>query len=285
MQHVKLARLAVVAFSCGLGALASANVSAQDVIAVADGVDMWDGQWHFDATIYGWVPWVYSTVQLPAIAGGANPTITTEPSDYLKDVKAGALLQGTIRNGDWSIWTDLVYLNLADSNTNLRQIGLPGVNATVPVSVYLNTDVKSVIWTLAPLSYTVVHNDIGTLDVMAGIRYVYLALSLNYVLSVPPLNLTRSGGFSPSADATDGLIGVRGALRLSSDGKWFLPYEADYASGSHNWNWNAMLGVGYHFRWGDLTLGGRNFTYKRTESVIVEKERFTGPAFGATFRW
>jgi hypothetical protein len=278
MQQVKFKKLAVAAFICASGALASASASAQEV-------NMWDGQWHFDATIYGWVPWVYSTVQLPAVAGGANPTITTNPSDYLKDVKSGALLQATVRNGNWSMWTDLVYLNLGNSSTNLKQIGLPGVGAELPVSVYLNNDVKSVIWTLAPLSYTVMHNDIGTLDVMAGIRYVYLALSLNYVLSVPPLDLTRSGGFSPSADATDGLIGVRGDFRLSSDGKWYLPYEADYAFGNHNWNWNGIVGVGYHFGWGDLTLGGRNFTYKRTETVIVQKERFTGPAFGATFRW
>ena len=46
-----------------------------------------------------------------------------------------------------------------------------------------------------------------------------------------------------------------------------------------------MLGVGYHFHWGDIIFGGRNFTFNRTGNVSFQKERFTGPAFGAAFRW
>ena len=74
MQHVKILKLAVAAFILGLGALASARVSAEEVIAVADG-NKWDGQWHFDATLYGWVPFMYTTVNIPAIAGAIEVTL------------------------------------------------------------------------------------------------------------------------------------------------------------------------------------------------------------------
>ncbi len=80
-------------------------------------------------------------------------------------------------------------------------------------------------------------------------------------------------------------IGVKGSLRLSSDGKWFVPYEADVGDGNKNWRYNAILGAGYHFHWGDITLAVRNLTYNIQDRPIVEKERRTGPALGASFRW
>ena len=112
MQDVKKLKFGIAAFIFSLSALASASASAQDVIAVADGVNMWDGQWHYDATVYGWVPWIYTTVDLPSIAGGGSQTITTEPHQYLKYVEGGVLVEGTVRKGDWSLWTDFVFLNL-----------------------------------------------------------------------------------------------------------------------------------------------------------------------------
>jgi hypothetical protein len=194
------------------------------------------------------------------------------------------LLEGGVQKGDWGIWTDLLYLNLGNTVSHVRQIGLPGGDATLPVSLTLNGGVRASIWSLTP-SYTLAHNDAGNLDLIAGIRYVSLRLSLAYELTAPPTPLMRGGGFWPTADSTDGIVGVKGALRLAPNGKWFLPYEADVGAGDNNWQWNAMLGVGYHFRWGEITLGGRNFTYQRTGNVLLQKERFTGPALAATFRW
>ena len=93
MLRVKFLKLGIAAITLSLGAFGSGSAAAQDVIAVADGVNTWDGQWHYDATIYGWVPWMYTTVNLPPIAGGGSQTIDTQPSQYLKYVQSGALLE------------------------------------------------------------------------------------------------------------------------------------------------------------------------------------------------
>ena len=284
MLRVKFLKLGIAAITLSLGALGSASVAAQDVIAVADGINMWDGRWHYDAEIYGWVPWLVTTVQLPPIAGGGNPTINTQPSQYLKYVQGGALLEGTIRKGDWSLWTDFVFLNLQAGDTHTRQIGLPGVDATLSVNRTVDSDVRAAIWTLAP-GYTVMNNDIGTLDVLVGLRYTSVRISLAYEFTAPPLPVMRGGGFWPTADSTDGLVGIKGSLRLSPDGKWFLPYEADVADGNKNWQYNLMVGAGYHFHWGSITLGVRNLTYQVSDRPILEKVRMTGPVLGATFRW
>ncbi len=284
MQHVKFPKRGVAGFILGFGVLAAGSAAAQDVIAVANGVNMWDGQWHVEASPYGWLPWMYTTVQLPPIAGGGNPTIETQPSQYLKHVNLAAFLDGTLRKGDWAIWTDLVYLNLSANPTHERQIGLPGGLPTLSVTRTIDVGVRASIWTLAP-SYTVMNNDLGTLDVMVGLRYTSLAISLSYEFTAPPLPIMVGGGFWPKADFTDGLIGVRGSLRLSGDGKWYLPYEADVADGNKNWQNNEFLGIGYHFHWGDVSLAVRNLTYQLSDRPILEKVRMTGPVIGATLRW
>ena len=285
MQHIKSLKHGIAAFVVGFGALGSVSASAQEIVAVADGLNMWDGQWHFGTTVYGWLPWVHTSVQLPPIAGGGNPTIETQPSQYLKDLNGAVMFEGMVRKGDWSLWTDLVYMHMSNGSAHTKQIGLPGGDPTVSVSLNLNYGLKATIWTLAP-SYTVLHNDIASLDVMAGFRYIETSLSLNTVLSSSgPLGLTRGVAFYPSADSWDGIVGIRGAVRLSSDGKWSLPYETDFGKGSGNTQWNAILGVSYHFRWVDVTLAGRNLTYNRTADAFLQNIRFTGPALGATFRW
>jgi hypothetical protein len=76
--------------------------------------------------LYNWMPFMYSTVQLPPIAGGGKPTIETQPSQYLKYLQAPLFLDGTVRKGDWGLWTDFIYVNLQAGPTHTREIGLPG---------------------------------------------------------------------------------------------------------------------------------------------------------------
>jgi len=280
MQHIKSLRLGAVAFILGLGALASGAAAAEDL-------NMWDGQWHFDASPYLWLPWLYTTVQLPPLAGGGNPTIETQPSDYLNHLEAAFEFTGTVRKGNWSLWTDLVYLNLQATPMSVRQIGLPGGDPTLSLVRSINAGIRATVFTLAP-TYTVMNNDIGTLDVLVGLRYSSVATSISYeyTLNGAPVTLVRGGGFWPSNDNTDGLIGIKGALRLSRDGKWVMPFEADVGDGNENWQYNLFLGAGYRFEsGGQITLGVRNLTYEFSGKPVLDKIRLTGPALGFTFRW
>jgi hypothetical protein len=279
MHYPKFFKLSAAAILASVGALAS-------VSAAADEVNMWDGQWHASLTGYLWVPFMYSTAQLPPIAGGGNPTIEIQPSQYLKYVQAGLMLQGAVQKGDVGVWTDLVYLNLSGSVSHFKQIGLPGGDPLLTVNTTLDSGIRAAIWTLAP-SFTVMHNDFGNLDILTGFRYTSARVSMSYELTAPPTAFTRGGGLWPSFDSTDIIAGVKGSVRLSSDGKWYLPYEADMGVGSENWTWNAIVGVGYRFHWGDVTLAVRNLNYHRSKEgdPVIQTIRMTGPALAATLRW
>ncbi|MGO9932695.1 MAG: hypothetical protein ACLPV8_12905 [Steroidobacteraceae bacterium] len=279
-------KLGLAAFILSLGVLTSARVSAQDVIAVADS-NKWDGEWHFDVNVYGWVPWIYPTVNLPAIAGGGTTTPEIQPSEYVKYIKIPFLFDGAIQKGDWGLWTDFVYLNLENNTSNTRTIAPPNGEPAAMVNRSIEVGMRMAIWTVAP-TYTVVHNEVGNLDVMAGLRYTSVRLSLSYEISLiePPVPNVLGGGFWPVRDSTIGLIGVKGRLNLSSDGRWYLPYLLDGGDGNKNWQWEGFLGGGYHFNWGDITLGVRNLEYRTTDNqILFNKVRLTGPTLGATFHF
>lgn len=248
--------------------------------AAAGEVDMWDGQWHYEISPLLWVAFLYTTVKLPPDAGG--PTVDTDAD--LLHLQFPVFVDAAVRKGDWSLWTNLAYVVFAGDTTHVKEIGVPGVDPTLPVTLTLNSGLRGAIWALAP-SYTLVRNDRATLDVLAGLRYTRLRLSMAYELTAPPTSLMRGGGLWPTANLTDGIVGAKGALRLSRDGKWFVPYEADVGAGNENWQWNASLALGYHFQWGDLTAGYRNFTLNKTNNTDLEKARLSGLLLGATFRW
>ena len=58
----------------------------------------------------------------------------------------------------------------------------------------------------------------------------------------------------------DGIVGVRGQVRFAG-GHWFVPYYADVGAGTSNWTWQALLGLGYRFDWGAVTLAWRALGY------------------------
>jgi len=81
----------------------------------------------------------------------------------------------------------------------------------------------------------------------------------------------------------DGVHGVEGHVRLG-EGRWFMPYNLDVGTGSSDWTWQALLGVGYAFDWGEVNLSIRNLSYEFNGNNDADL-RMTGPTLGATFRW
>ena len=278
MHHVKVLKLGVATAILGLAAFASGSAAA------ADEVNMWDGNWHADALAYVWIPWIYTTVQLPPAAGGGTLDTTVQPSQYVKHIKGGILLDGSVRKGDLSLWTDFVFLNLQATPSVTKVFGVPGVTPTLPVNLDVDFGLRMAILTMAP-TYTLMNNDIGNLDILAGARYTSLRVNLAYNLTAPPTKLNRGGGIWPQWNSTDFIMGVKGAFRLTHDGKWYVPYEGDIGDGDRNWQWNTYLGVGYHFHWGDVTLGARNMSYNTQAGQRIDSLRLTGPVLGALMRF
>lgn len=96
--------------------------------------------------------------------------------------------------------------------------------------------------------------------------------------------LEKQGGIKSDKDLWDGIVGLRGNFDLGNS-NWSVLYSLDVGTGSSELTWNAMAGLSRSFGWGDLILVYRHLQYDQKDEELLQDFSFSGPAFGATFRF
>jgi hypothetical protein len=259
-----------------LAAAISVQASAEE--------DMFDGKWHFGLTPYLFLPKFYGTVtyQNPAGAGGSM-SATADPNSYLQSLDFAAMFAAEARKGDALIFTDYMYLHLGGQDAVVDTVTGPGGDVHVPINQGGSFKVVANVWTLAG-GYNVWHGPEGFIDLFGGMRLLNLSSSVSWSFSGPIGSLAKDGSASQTNNVWDAIVGLKGQVRFG-ESNWFLPYYADIGGASNNWTWQAALGVGYHFRWGDIILLERNLSYNVSGQSDQLDVRMTGPMLGATFKF
>jgi hypothetical protein len=269
----------------GIGlACASTAGNGAGLAAAAD-----SGRWQFAVIPYVWMPNINGKTdasvpglrRLDGLLENANLSATLGPNDYLNNLNFAAMLAAEARQGNWSVFTDIVYMDLGNQKTKIRNItGLRG-RPLDTISRNTDTSFSSTLWTLGG-GYTVARGRYGNLDVLAGFRYANITSKLT--LQIVGSRDFLDGAYRVSLDRTewDGIVGAKGQI-LFPDTHWFVPYYFDVGTGSSNWTWQAMAGLGYRFDWGDVTLALRSLSYEFNDNNA--SLRLTGPALGVAFTW
>ncbi len=229
-----------------LTASARAGTPAPEVFtpppAVADA-------WEFRAGLPAWIS---------GLKGDAGVLGTVEPVDVaFKDIvpviDMAAALSFEARRGRWGILTSGLYMDISNA------AGTPG-----PLVDEVALELKQLMLDAA-LSYAVVDNDCGSLELLAGARYNYI--KLNLTIDGPLGTVSREG----SKSWVDPYVGVLGRSRISdsislvgkgdiggfgvgSDLTWQL-----YGGLEFQISRSCYVGVGYRYLSVDYTSGG--FTY------------------------
>ena len=252
--------------------------------ALSDEVNMFDGQWHAAVTPYAWVPVVSGSTTFKGPIGSARSMdMSVDASNYLKDLEFAAEISGEARKGDWSVFTDYMYLSFKDKNSNVKTITGPMGDVSDPIDTGSTASMRGDVWTLIG-AYTPWRSGRGHVDVFAGTRYLGLDTSLSWNVQNTLGHLpARSGSISKNRGEWDAIVGVKGEVALGSEGKWFMPYYVDIGSGSSNTTWQALIGAGYRYGWGELAFSVRSLSYKFTDKNENADVRFTGPALSARF--
>jgi len=224
-----------------LGAFAPSCVIAQNA---AD-------DWKFAASLYGWAPDIGGQVQFPS---GAAGTIDVDVGAILEHLKMTAQGSFEARKGRWSVFTDVIYLDVGDSSTRTRNLELAGRPLPAGVTAAMDFDLKSLFLTLAA-GYRVAQSDNATLDVLLGARYARFEETFDWeftgsfgATTPPPL----TGVQEATIDHWDAIAGVRGRFTLGAGHNWIVPYQFDVGTGDSESSWHAMVGLGYAFGWGDV---------------------------------
>ena len=239
--------------AAGLGMIASA---AALPVGAAD--DKFDGNWHFAVTPYLWLPYVDGTVNYDVGRGGSI-NAEVDPGSYLQSLDFAGMIIGEARKGEWSVFTDYIFLHFSGDRSPVRYVTDPAGNVEVPVGIAGSASVTSNVWTLAG-SYTAWRGESAFVDVFAGFRYLNFRSTVGWNFATPVRTLPPGGSATQTFNEWDGIVGFKGQMRFG-DGKWFMPYYADIGTGSSQWTWQALLGVGYRFGWGELSLVVRSLSY------------------------
>lgn len=244
-------------------------------------------EWKFQATLYGWLPDVEADSNLPPITGqtGSTQVDASTILDSLQGVFMGTL---EARKGRWGGFTDLIYLDLSDSKTGARPFTVGGRLITVPGDAVMTADysLKGWVWTLAG-EYAAIETPGHNLNLFGGFRYLTLEQKFNWAFSgnVGPIQLPlRQGALSSEDDFWDAIVGVHGQVRLGQGG-WYLPYYLDVGTGSSDWTWQALAGVGYEFNWGSLLLAYRYLDYEFPDNKALSNLTIDGGLIGVSFRF
>ena len=254
----------------------------------ADGV-----QWHFAITPYLWLPNVDGTLAFDIPPGlNVSPNVEVGASDLLENLDFAVMLAAEVRKKRWSVFTDLIYLDFSSEESTVKSVQFGG-GSPVAVGVGLdagsNASLEGLVWTLAG-GYTLVKAKSATLDLFGGFRYFGVEATVDWRLSATiagPLGgqvFNRTGSISQSEDILDGIVGTRGRINLG-DSNWFLPYYLDIGAGSSDLTWQGLLGVAYAIKWVEIKLAYRHLYYDTGGDKLLDDMRFSGPAFGATFRF
>jgi hypothetical protein len=253
--------------------LAGALILAASVPAAAtegsggDRVEWFGGappdRWVYGAEVYLW----------GAGIGGksaAGSDIDVDFGDLIDNLELGFMGTLAAAKGKWTLFADLIYLDLEDDTTStVNVIGRP-------IRTEVDTELKGFISTFGG-AYQVMETDTTRLNLLAGARYLWLDLDLELDVGEP---IRRK--FSDSGNFWDGVVGLRGKTDLNE--KWYLTYYADVGTGDSDLTWQALAAVSYRFQKVDAVVGYRYLDWDfDDDNEAFDDLNISGPFAGVKF--
>jgi hypothetical protein len=237
--------------------------------------------WEFSVTPYLWLPRVDASMRYDTPGNGGS---TVSLTNLLQHLNAALFVSGEARKGRWGLAADLVYVDFQKTGSNVSTVGGPGGESAVPINTGTTTSLTGYMVSVAG-NYSLVRSPQTKFDLLGGLRYTHIGTTLDWSFTASVDSLAgRTGSVGRGVDLWDGVVGFRGNSRFGG-GKWFVPYYLDAGAGTSKFTWQALLGVGYAFGWGDLLLVYRYLSFEQGDEHPVEHLYFSGPALGATFHF
>ena len=235
----------------------------------------------FRATIYGWFPGISGTTEFPSGAGG--PSLNVNAKDVIEDLKMAFMGTFEVQSGKWGALVDWVYADLGGDKSGTRDFSIRGQTLAAGVTANLSLDTKANILTLAG-TYSFIEKPEYSTGLVFGARMLDMDGTLNWAFNgTGPAGIAAAGRSEVSATNWDAIIGVRGRARFGDGLRWFVPYYADVGGGNSKLTWQAIVGFGYSFSWGDVGVVWRYLDYEFKSGEPAQSLTFNGVAAGVSF--
>jgi hypothetical protein len=295
--------LIVGTLACAFVAISTAAASAQATPAPVPAAprhqtvvsEQYDGNTHMTLSPYVWLPTINGQFQYPVLrpphegpgSGDATAIVNTRvgPNSYLQHINFAAMGAFELHKGNFGIVADLIDLNLSNGASAVTSVSGPFGKLQVPVDVGTSGRLQSDIWEIAGTG-TLWHNDNADVQALIGWRQAAINGTLNWNLNIGKNSLiSRSGTITKNDSVGDAIVGLRGKIAFG-DGRWFIPYYADYGAGTpSNSTWEAYAGIGRATKGGSFLLLFRELNYNfTTGSSFIQNLRLGGPLVGYSFK-
>ena len=234
--------------------LATLFVASQPVLAE----EVLSDRWEYNGIVYFWASGMGGET-------ATNVDIDVELNDILENLNFALMGSVGAKKGKLGLQADVIYMDLE-------------AKPHEPLSPSLTLDsVQMKSWIVTPTaSYNVMNSDQASVDLLAGVRYLYLKSGI----TVDPLGKT-----SDSGSAWNGVVGAKGQVNLNE--KWYVPFYLDVGTGDTDLTWQAFTGVGYKYKKFDLNVGYRylswDFDDGDTGAKTFNDLNISGPMIGAKF--
>jgi hypothetical protein len=242
-------------------------------------------QWQFGAQIYAFLPTVEGTANFPA--SGTNPGVSVNADEILDSLNFAFMGSLEAKKGRWGAFTDLLYVNIGENKSGVRNFTVGGIQVPGTASASVNYDLKAWTWTIAG-EYVAVAQPGVSLDLFAGARLLDIEQDINWgidgALGGIPIG-SRTGDRSAGDSNWDFIVGAKGRLRFGADNRWFIPYYIDVGTGDSDITWQGMAGLGYSWKSVDFYVAYRYLDYDLGDSKPFSDLTLGGPVIALAFRW
>lgn len=240
-------------------------------------------EWQFAVTPYIWLPNIEANGTADAPPNGGEPAFEVGPVDYLDNLDFVLMLAGEARHGNYSLRSDLIYLDFSNQRSAVKNVSGPGGVVEIPVDAGTTSSFTG-LEAQVTLGYWMVDQPKQSVEIFGGLRYLDVSFDLNWELDAPLDLLPQSGQIKQSSNPLDLIVGTNARFAFGN-GKWFAPLHADIGAGGSSLTWQLTAGVGYSFKWGDLLFVYRHLEYQDDDGELLEGLALSGPALGASFRF
>ncbi|MBK8869740.1 MAG: hypothetical protein IPN19_01510 [Elusimicrobia bacterium] len=249
-------------------------------------------EWRFAITPYLWLPDLSTTLRHEGASGSKSAEVEVSAGDILEKLEMALPLALEARLGRrWFVFSDLIYMALGDEKSRVKNVDFGSGPIDVDASADVGTDTTLSItgWTVLG-GYRYFESKKASFEPTFGFRYIGMEAETEWLLSGtvtgpgPGETFQKSGSIKETGELWDALIGCRGQFWLGQ-GRWGVPYYIDLGTGDSDFTWQAMLGISYGFKWGELSASYRHLEYHVGGSNLIQDIKFSGPTLGFAFRF
>lgn len=242
------------------------------------GISAAQEDWEKRVAIYGYFPDIGGHTRFAAPAGGE---FEIDNNDLIRNTELAFMGSVEAQKGRWGLFGDLVFMDVADEITSSPTLGQgsmplpPGVTADAAVTI------EAAVLTFAG-NFRVLESRRNVLDAFAGVRGLGAESTLDASLS-SPLGPVAAMSSTVDDESFDAILGVKGKIGLGDTNRWFLPYYVDVGTGDADRTAQAVLGIGFTTRRGEVFGTYRYLDYDMQDDSRLADLDLSGPAIGFAF--